>query len=86
MLYSLTSTRLFYEVILTGFTAAIMGFVLASDPSLINNEKNKEEFKNECEIFSKAAKDIDELLKTTMEEREGWLELENEKEGLFAEY
>ena len=57
--------------IMKGFEAANSGFMLAS---FVRNEKDKEEFKNECEIFSKAAKDIDELLKTTMEERAKWLE------------
>ena len=53
---------------------------MASDPSQVNNEKDKEEFKNDCEIFSKAAKYIDELLKTTIKEREEWLGLENNRE------
>ena len=43
----------------------------------MRNEKDKEEFKNDIEMLSKTAKAIDELLKTTMEEREDWLELQD---------
>ena len=43
-------------------------------------EKEREEFENEVEIFSKTAKAIDELLETTMEEREKWLELQDDFE------
>ena len=68
----------FYEGILDGFTAAYSGFTLAS--FIVRNEKDKEEFKNDCELFSKTAKGIDELLETTMEERERWVKLQDDFE------
>ena len=64
----------FYAVVAGGFGAANLGIELAS---LVKHEKDKQEFKNECEIFSKTAKAIDELLDTTMEEREIWLQFKN---------
>ena len=67
----MASTHLFNKVVVNGFGYAKYGFNLAS---LVRNEKDKDEFKNNCEMFSKAAKGIDELLETTMEEREDWLE------------
>ena len=48
--------------------------------SNVRNEKDIEEFKSDCEIFSKTAKAIDELLETTTEEREKWLEMQDEFE------
>ena len=48
--------------------------------SFARNEKDKKEFKIDCEMFSKTAKAIDELLGTTMEEREKWLELQDDFE------
>ena len=65
----------FYEGILHGFAAAKCGFTLAS--IFVRNEKDKEEFKNDCEMFTKTAKAIDELLETTMEEREKWLKFQD---------
>ena len=80
-LQSSTSTHLIYEGILQpGFNTAFYGFKLASD---VKNEKDKEEFKNDCELFSKTAKAIDELLETTMEERERWLELQDKFETIL---
>ena len=48
------------------------------------NEKHKEEFKNDAEIFSKAAKSIDELLETTREEREFWLQCQDDFQKALA--
>ena len=62
---------------------ANFGFKLASP---IWNGKDKEEFKNDIEIFSKAAKAIDELLETTMDERENWLELQDEFEKALRRF
>ena len=64
----------FKDILLPCFNCASIGFQLAS---LMRNEKDKEEFKNDIEMLSKTAKAIDELLKTTMEEREDWLELQD---------
>ena len=74
---------LFYEVILKGFYAATTGFTLASN---LGNERDKEEFKNDSEMFSKTAKAIDDLLETTMEEREGWLELQDDFEKALRRF
>ncbi len=74
----------FYEGILDGFTAAYDGFRLAF--FIVRNGKDAEEFKNDCELFSKTAKAIDELLETTMEERVRWLKLQDDFEkalGMF---
>ena len=69
---------IFYKgSLLSGFNAALSGFKMASN---VRNEKDIKEFKNDCEIFSKTAKAIDELLETTMEEREKWLEMQDEFE------
>merc|ERR1712078_930397 len=57
-----------------GFSAANLGFKLAW------NKGDKEEFKKDSKMFSKTAKEIDELLETTMEEREKWLEFQNDFE------
>ena len=77
-LYSLISTHLlFYKgPILSGFAAANFGFLV-----LARNEKDKEEFKKDSEMFSKTGEAIDELLGSTMEERERWLQLQNEFKG-----
>ena len=64
----------FYEVTLLGFGVANVAFMVASQA---RNERDIEELKNDIEIFSKAAKAIDELLETTKEEREKWLELQD---------
>ena len=79
-LYSLTSIHLFNEVILDGLRRAHIGFSFAS---LLRNEEDKEEFKNDSEMFSNTAKAIDDLLETTMEEREGWLELQDDFEKIL---
>ena len=63
-----------------GFTAAITGFQLAS---FVRNERDKEEFKNDCEMFSKTGKAIHELLEFTMEEREELLELQDDFEKVL---
>ena len=73
----------FYEGILHGFAAAISGFEFASRAK---NEKDKEEFKNDCELFSKTAKAIDELLETIMEERTKWLELQDDFEKALRRF
>ena len=44
---------------------------------------DKEEFKNDCEKFSNAAEAIDEMLKTTLEERENLLKLKAEFENVL---
>ena len=48
------------------------------------NKKHKEEFKNEAEMFSKTLKSIDELLETTTEEREFWLEYQDDFEKTLS--
>ena len=89
-LYSLTSIHLFYlKVLLDGLQTATSGFEmagLARPGSGIWNEKHKEEFKNDAEMFSKTAKSIDELLETTREEREMWLHYqENFEKALMCD-
>ena len=73
-------TPFYEEILIPGFEAAIYGFRLAS---LVRKENDKEEFKNDTEMFSKTAKAIDELLETTMEEREKWLELQDDFEKVL---
>ena len=66
----MTSTHHFYEeILILGLIDAVDGFVFAS---LVKNERDKEEFKKDIEMFSKTAKAIDELLGTTKKERENW--------------
>ena len=60
-----------------GFLAAICGLQAA------RNQVDKEEFKNDCEKFSNAAEAIDEMLKTTLEERENLLKLKAEFENVL---
>ena len=80
----MTSTHHFYEgILIPGFALAINGFQLASG---VGNEKDKEEFKNDCELFSKTAKAIDELLETIMEERTKWLELQDDFEKAMRRF
>ena len=76
-------TPFYEEILMPGFDAAIGGFKLAS---LVRKENDKEEFKNDCEMFSKTAKGIDELLETTMEEREKWLKLQDEFEKALRRF
>lgn len=66
-----------YQFTLKGFDVANSGFKLAS---FARNEKDKKEFKVDCEMFSKTAKAIHELLGTTMAEREEWLESQDDFE------
>ena len=55
-----------YEfILLEGIEVAINGYT----HEVIFNGSRKEEFKKECENFSNAAKSIDDMLKTTEEER-----------------
>ena len=61
---------IYEEILLQGFDAALYGYMYSE------NQKDKEEFKKECEKFSARAKDIDERLETTLEEREGWEKLQ----------
>ena len=81
---SLHFCYVFYaDILLNGFDAAIDGYTLACVMKTWKNKKEKEEFRNDCEIFSKTAKAIDDLLKTTMEEQKGWLELQDEFEKVL---
>ena len=64
----------FHKVVTHGFSAANLGFKFAL------NERDKQEFNKDSKMFSKTAKAIDELLETTMEEREKWLEFQNDFE------
>ena len=66
-----------------GFDAAIGGFKLAS---LVRKENDKEEFKNDCEKFSKTAKAINEMLETTMEESENWLKCQDKFEKALRRF
>ena len=66
-----------------GFDFAISGLYLSS---LVRNEKDKEEFKNDCEMFSKTGKAINELLETNMEEREGWLKMQDHFEKALRRF
>ena len=67
-IYSLYKYTPFYKVVIHGFKAANIGLLCVS------NERDEEEFRKDGEMFSKTAKAIDDLLGTTMEEREKWLE------------
>ena len=74
------------DILLNGFDAANDGYTLAClIKTWKTKEEEEEEFKNDCEIFSKTAKAIDELLNTTMEEQKGWLELQDEFENVLKE-
>ena len=60
----------FHKVVFLGLNAANIGFKFTS--LMIMSDSDKEEFKKDGEMFSKTAKAINELLETTMEERDGW--------------
>ena len=66
-----------------GFEAANCGLHLAW---FVRNEKDKEEFKNDCEMFSKTAKAINEMLETTMEESENWLKCQDKFEKALRRF
>jgi len=59
---------LYEHILLKGFEFAIAGYA----HEVIVNGNREEEFKKECEKFSNAAKSIDDMLKTTEEERKKW--------------
>ena len=61
-----------------GFGAAICGL------ETVTNQTDKEEFKSDCEKFSNAAKAIDEMLETTMEERYYWLVLQAKFQNILT--
>ena len=61
---------LYAYILLEGFEVALLGLKSAL------KEEDKEEFKKECEQFSQAAKNIDEMLKTTVVERRKWQHLQ----------
>ena len=80
----MTSTHHFYEgILIPGFVVAINGFQLASG---VGNERDKEEFKNYCEMFYKTGKAINEMLETTMEEREYWLKCQDKFEKALRRF
>ena len=74
-----------------GFEAALIGYKSASlkiiqSVEIEESQREKEECKKDCELFSKTAKAIDWMLETTWYERENWLGVQDEFEEALRKY
>ena len=72
---------LYGDILLAGMMTAAIGCMFMAK---LDFQKIRDEFKSEYEVFSKAAKAIDEMLGTTTEERFQWQKTQNYFEKILA--
>ena len=62
---------LYENILLKGFEVAVLGYLLSL------KKEDEEQFKRECNQFSQYAKNIDQMLNTTVEERRLWQSMQD---------